>query len=102
VRDISDARRAETPEARAEGVVRLMSGRGEADLAYADMMKVLVQLVDPKDVTADLVLNVTKDIKGDPNLHTHLLLKKDRPENPGLQKAGEAKNRFAQPSELVD
>jgi len=61
-----------------------------------------VQLVDPMDVTADLVANINKDIKGDPNLHTHMVLKKDRPDNPGLKKAGEAKNRFAQPSELVD
>ncbi|MBI3552093.1 MAG: hypothetical protein HY077_06210 [Elusimicrobia bacterium] len=102
IKDIAAVREAATPEARSEAMVRLMSGRGESDLAYGEMMKVLVQLVDPRDVTADLVFNVNKEIKGDPNLHAHMLLKRNRPENDGLKRAGEAKNRFAQPSELVD
>jgi hypothetical protein len=102
VHDVRAAAEAPTPAARAEAVVKLMAGRGKADPAYGDMMKVLVQLVDPMDVTADLVFNVNKEIKNNPNVHTHMMLKKDRPENKGLQQAGEAKNRFAQPSELVD
>ncbi len=102
LKDVAAVRAAATPEARAQAMVALMSGRGKSDLAYDDMMKVLVQLVEPQDVTADLVMNINKEIKGDPNLRTHMLLKKNRPENLGLKAAGEAKNRFAQPSELVD
>jgi hypothetical protein len=102
VTDISTVRKAPTPEARAQALVKVMAGKGESGVAYDDIMKVLVQMADPMDITADLVINVNKEIKGDPNLHTHMALKKDRPENEGLRQAGNAKNRFAQPSELVD
>lgn len=102
IKDVESVRQAATPEARSEAIVKLLSGRGKSGIGYNDMMRVLVQLVDPLDVTADLVINVNKSIKGNPDLHAHMMLKKDRPDNPGLKAAGEAKNRFAQPSELVD
>jgi hypothetical protein len=102
VTDIATVRQAPTPEARAQALVKVMAGKGESGLAYDDIMKVLVQMADPLDIAADLVINVNKDIKGDPNLHAHMALKKDRPDNLGLRQAGDAKNRFAQPSELVD
>jgi hypothetical protein len=102
IRDIDNARRAPTKAAQADAMTTLLGGRGESGLEYQDILKVLVQLVDPMNVTSDLAINISKGIKKEPDTHAHLVLKKDRPDNPQLKQAGDAKTRFAKPSDLVD
>jgi hypothetical protein len=83
-------------------MTRLLAGKSQSGLAYQDILAVLIQVVDPLDISADLAINVRKGIKGVPDVHAHMTLTKGRPENLLLQGAGKAKQRFAKPSDIVD
>jgi hypothetical protein len=101
LRDMAALRAAANPDSRARQFVKMFAGRGEGRLAYADMAKVLVQLVDPLDLSASLAINIKKGVSGDPDVRVKCRLK-NRPENPALDFATDAKKRFVLPSELVD
>lgn len=102
VRDVDALRREPTPQAQAAALTRLLAGKGESGLQYQEILAVLIQVVDPLDITADLALHVNKGIKGTPDANAHLTLTQGRPQNLLLQGAGKAKQRFAKPSDLVD
>ena len=100
--DLAAARDAKSNVERSEALAKMVGGRGESGLAYEDIMKVLVQMVDPMDVTGDFVNNIDIGTKGVVGQKGHLVLKKGRAEVEGLRAAGETRNRFAEPSPLVD
>jgi len=100
--DLAAARGAKDNEARAEQIAKIVGGRGESGLAYEDVLRVLVQLVDPLDVTGDFVASIQATSRGVKNTNAHLVLKNGRQEVPMLKDAGETKSRFAQPSVLTD
>lgn len=60
-----------------------------------------VQLVDPLNLTADFVANVTRS-KKEQKLSAHYVLKRGRPDNELLRLAGEAKTRFAPPPPCIN
>lgn len=100
--DVATVRRAPTKAAQADAMSMLLSGRGESGLEYQEILRVLVQLVDPLNLTSDLNININKRRKEEKDAHSHYVLRRDRPENPQLKRAGDAKTRFARPSDLVD
>ncbi|MDE2141778.1 MAG: hypothetical protein KGJ84_05140 [Elusimicrobia bacterium] len=100
--DLAAARGAKDNVARAAEIAKIVGGRGESGLAYEDVLRVLVQLVDPLDVTGDFVAGIQATSKGVNNTNAHLVLKNGRKEVPMLKDAGETKSRFAQPSVLTD
>ncbi|MDE2509508.1 MAG: hypothetical protein KGL74_00165 [Elusimicrobia bacterium] len=100
--DLAAARDAKSNVERSEALAKLIGGRARTDMKYEDVMKVLVQMVDPMDLTGDFVSNIDITTKGVASEKGHLVLKKGRPEVDGLRAAGETRNRFAEPSPLVD
>ncbi|MFI5346562.1 MAG: hypothetical protein ACHQ51_09335 [Elusimicrobiota bacterium] len=100
--DLASARDAKNNVERAEALAKLVGGKGQSEMAYEDIMKVLVQMVDPIDLTGDFVSNIDITTKGVASEKGHLVLKKGRAEVDGLRAAGETRNRFAEPSPLVD
>lgn len=100
--DLASARDARSNEDRAQALAKMIGGKGKSGLAYEDSLRVLVQLVDPMDLSGDFVANISSSSKGVKSANNHLVLKKGRPEVPLLKEAGDAKARFAQPSILVD
>ncbi|HVA66740.1 MAG TPA: hypothetical protein VNK24_07430 [Elusimicrobiota bacterium] len=100
VEDIAGVRAQSSPEARAAAFRDILSGRDKSGLAYRDIVRVLVQLVNPMDLTGNLVMNL--DAGGHRKLQTQFVLKKGRPADPVLQEAGQAKARYILPSPLVD
>lgn len=100
--DLATARDAKDNEARAQALASLVGGKGKGDLAYEDALRVLVQFVDPMDLTGDFVANVSVSTKGVKSPNQHLVLKNGRQEVPLLKEAGDTKARFAEPSILVD
>jgi hypothetical protein len=100
--DLATARDAKDNEARAKALASLVGGKGKGDLAYEDALRVLVQFVDPMDLTGDFVANVSVSTKGVKSPNQHLVLKNGRQEVPLLKEAGDTKARFAEPSILVD
>ncbi len=102
VLDYGEARDAATNDGRAEALSRLMAGKGRSELSYEQVLRVLVQFVDPMDLTGDFAANIQNTTKGGKDTRAHLVLKKDRGEVPMLREAGEARARFAEASILLD
>ena len=102
VADVWSARDAKIPTARARRLAEIVGGKGRSGLAYEDILRVLVQLADPMDLTGDFVSNMKSTAKGVKDLNAHLVLKKGRAEVPMLRDAGATKSRFAEPSILTD
>ncbi len=102
IADLATVRAAKTNEARAEALAMIMSGRGRSELGYEDAMMILVQFVDPMDLTGDFTANLRSSSKGVADTNSHLILKKSRADVALLKDAGETKARFAEPSILTD
>ena len=52
------ARNAASPEEQAQAFQKVMSGKGASGLAYEEIMKVLVQLADPLDISAEFTIHM--------------------------------------------
>lgn len=102
VHDLSEARAAPTPGARAKAVLRLLSGNGRSGMAYEDVLKVLVQLVDPADVSGEFAVSVDKKLKGEEDIRARLLFNGGVRAGSLVSEASRARTRFAEPSVLTD
>lgn len=100
--DLAAGRNAPSNVERAQDVARLIGGGGKSGLAYEDVLRVLVQLINPLDISGDIVATVESTSKEVSSKNNHLVLKNGRPEIPNLKAAGDAKSRFAEPSILTD
>ena len=67
IKDLERVRNIEKPEARADALRRLIDGAGNSGLSYQDLFKVLVQLTDPMNVSAEYQIVIDK-CKGEPNI----------------------------------
>lgn len=102
IADIAAGRDAKDNEARAQALAAMIGGKGKSGMSYEEVLRVLVQFVDPLDLTGDFVANVKTTTKGIKSPNQHLVLKQGRAEVPLLHEAGDAKSRFAEPSILTD
>lgn len=102
IADMAAVRDATNNEVRSKALAQMVGGKGQSGLSYEEVLKVLVQFVDPMDLTGDFVQNVSVSTKGVNSPNQHLVLKKGRQEVPLLKDAGDAKARFAEPSILTD
>lgn len=101
IADMREARDAKDNEARADALTKMLTGRGRTHLAYEEALRAFVQLVDPLDLRGEFVAQVSRPKKlGDVNMR--LALRKDRLPDELLTSAAAAKNRFAEPSVVVD
>jgi hypothetical protein len=100
--DVAEAAGAPTPEARAKGLAKAFSLENRSGLAHRDVLRVLVQFMDPLDLTGDFVSasdgKSTKALK----IAAHYQLKNGRDEVPMLRDAGETRGRFAGGTVLTD
>jgi hypothetical protein len=60
VADLIRVRAAPDWQARSAMLAKIMAGQGKSQLKYADMLKVLVQVVDPKDVSGEMTYQTEK------------------------------------------
>ncbi|MHB2026765.1 MAG: hypothetical protein ACYCPQ_09045 [Elusimicrobiota bacterium] len=102
VADIAAVRQKSSPQAQARAFADLMAGRDRSGLAYKKILSVLVQLVDPADLTADLAMKVEAGLGGGKDVASQFVFKNGKLNEPLLNKAGKAKARFILPSQLVD
>lgn len=102
VADLAAARDAKTPDEKAAAIVRALSGKGESGLSYEQVLRVLVQFVDPLDLTGDFVTGIKCASKGCADTNAHYVLKRGRAEVPLLKEAGETRARFVESSVLYD
>ncbi|MDE2293722.1 MAG: hypothetical protein KGL53_16695, partial [Elusimicrobia bacterium] len=102
VRDLAAAAAAPNAQERAVRFLAVMDGDGRSGLAYDDVMRVLVQLADPADVSGEFYVTVDKGIKGDKDVDARLLLNKKAPDGELIGGASRNRARFAEPSILTD
>lgn len=102
IQDLAAARNAPSPKERADRFYEAMSGDGRSGLAYEDILKVMVQLVDPADVSAEFFVNVEKRRKGEKDVATRLLLNPNAGDGRMIGEASRDRARFAEPSILTD
>jgi len=101
VRDIRQAAETIGAEKQTAAILDLFAGAGESGLAYDDIVKVLIQLVDPSDVTAEFYVQVIKKIKDEKDIGARYVLHEGG-ESELLEAMTRAKTRFAHPPELKD
>ncbi|MBI3548094.1 MAG: hypothetical protein HY078_03475 [Elusimicrobia bacterium] len=90
------------PEDRARALSRAFSHESRSGLAHRDVLRVLVQFMDPLDLTGDFVAAVDGAPRKTDNINARLVLKKDRAEVPMLKEAGQTRARFSDGSVLTD
>lgn len=102
LRDLARARDAGTVEERAARFLDVMAGDGDSGLKNEDILKVLVQLVDPADVAGEFFVNVEKRRKGEKDVNARLLLNDKLADSGFIGEASRNRARFAEPSILTD
>lgn len=103
--DFAALREARSEELRARRLRDMMTGESESGLGLEPMLKIVIQLVDPEDITGDFLAAVRgRAAPGGPKFDNRvaLVLKEGRAEVPGLKGAAEIRARFARPSRLQD
>ncbi|MBI4347430.1 MAG: hypothetical protein HY553_11280 [Elusimicrobia bacterium] len=98
--DLGKVRAAATAERRAEGLARLFGGGGRGGLGYDGLFEVLLQLVEPADVSGDFVVSVErpdgKDLRGRWRLNGGI------DSLPEIKEAAGLRARFAAPPATSD
>jgi hypothetical protein len=103
VEDLAAAAAQKTPEEQAEAFSKVLSGGGKSGLAYEKILKVLVQLIDPMDISAEFYARTNKHIKGEKDVNARYILN-DRKvsDDKLLGQMLEARKRFVTPTRLTD
>ncbi|MBI5201252.1 MAG: hypothetical protein HY925_06670 [Elusimicrobia bacterium] len=92
----------QTPEARSASLAKATSHKNRSGLPPQDVIRVLVQFMDPLDLTGDFVSAVDGTTKHATKIQAHYQLKQGRAEVPMLRAAGETRARFGDGGALTD
>jgi len=101
VRDIGEASAAATPEDRAAKLAKAFSHENRSGMAHTEVFRVLIQFIDPLDLSGDFVA-ASEGGKRGAKVQAHYVLKKGRAEVARLGEAGATRGRFVDGSVLQD
>ncbi|PKM98576.1 MAG: hypothetical protein CVU79_02805 [Elusimicrobia bacterium HGW-Elusimicrobia-3] len=105
IADIASVRAEGDQKARAERLSRVLGGKGKSRVGYENMLQVLIQLVDVKDIYAKMDVKTDKRIKGEENIaNSYSMYNNNLQAGYGEQlgQANSLRDRFADPSVLSD
>lgn len=102
VRDIGEASSAATPEERAAKLAKAFSHENRSGMSHTDVFRVLIQFIDPLDLSGDFIAASEGTSKRAVGVKAHYVLKKGRAEVARLSDAGATRGRFADGSVLQD
>jgi len=105
VADIASVRETGDQKAKSERLAQVMGGKGKSRVGYENMLQVMIQLVDVKDIYAKLDVKTDKRIKGEENINNSYNLYNDNLQagySSQLGQANSLRDRFADPSVLSD
>lgn len=100
--DMREAAAAPTPEDRAKALAKSFSHENRSGLQHRDILRVLVQFMDPLDLTGDFVSASDGTTKRALKVQAHYQLKQGRAEVPTLREAGATRGRFGDGSVMTD
>lgn len=90
------------PTARSERLSKVLAGKSESRLGYDKLMKIVIQLVDVKNINASLTVKTDKRIKGEDNISNTYNMYNQNNDGPQLSNVNALRDRFADPSALSD
>ena len=104
IRDIVSVRNADGWKAQSEQLAKVSAGASKSNLKYEDFLKVVVQLVKPGDVSAEVYVHTDKRVKGEADVTQNYQFFNNRDNNfdNTLAEVTQIRERFTDPSELTD
>ncbi|HNW43606.1 MAG TPA: hypothetical protein PKI19_03825, partial [Elusimicrobiales bacterium] len=104
IRDLAAVKEASNWKDQSERLAKVAAGSSKSNLKYEDFLKVIVQLVNPADVSAEVYLHTDKRVKGEADVTQNYQFFNGRENNFDNTIAGvnQMRERFAEPSILTD
>ncbi|HCC48265.1 MAG TPA: hypothetical protein DEQ38_09170 [Elusimicrobia bacterium] len=105
IADIASVREIGDQKAKAKRLSEVLAGKGKSRVGYENMMQVMIQLVNVKDIFAKLDLKTDKRIKNEENIANSYNVYNDNLQagyNSQLGAANSLRDRFSDPSVLSD
>ena len=105
VSDIASVRDTADQKDKSKRLSEVLAGKGKSRLGYENMLQVVIQLVDVKNIFAKLDIKTDKRIKGEENVNSSYNLYNSGLQDGYNQQLGAAnslRDRFSDPSELSD
>ncbi len=104
IRDISSVKNASNWKDQSERFSKVAAGGGKSGLGYEDFLKVVVQLVNPSDISASVYVHTDKRVKGEADVTQTYEFFNDRDNNfdKTISEVNQMRDRFADPSTLTD
>lgn len=102
IADFLELRNAATDNRQSEKLSEMLSGKSNSGLSASDMLKVVVQMIDPSDVSASFEMNSRNKKAGKSEYQTQMFNHKGVNFSETLSEVEEAENRFSDPSVLTD
>lgn len=98
----ADSKDPKSAQKQAEAVRNLIAGSLGYGLSYEDIMRILVQLVDPAHLSAEYIVSAQPSEKKNPKVEGRYLFRRGLEEDDALTKLSEATSRVNRPSEYTD
>ncbi|MEI7529164.1 MAG: hypothetical protein WCK76_09480 [Elusimicrobiota bacterium] len=104
IRDILSVRNAPGWKAQSEQLAKVVAGSTSSELAYEQALKVLVQLVDPLNVSAEVYVHTDKKVKGETDVtqNYQFFNARENSFDANIAEVSQMQARFADPSTLTD
>ena len=83
---------------------RLAAAGTSGEMEYEDFLKVVIQLVNPKDITSEIYLHTDKRVEGETDVTQNYTIFNNRENGAGstLDEVAALRDRFAEPTDLTD
>ena len=87
-----------------EQLAKVAAGSSKSGLSYEDFLKVVVQVVDPMNVSAEVFVHTDKKVKGEADVTQNYKFfnNKDNSFDANISEVNQMHARFADPSTLTD
>ncbi|MEI7529980.1 MAG: hypothetical protein WCK76_13675 [Elusimicrobiota bacterium] len=104
IRDISDARNAPGWKEQSATLTALATGKSRSGLEYEDFLKVVVQLTDPLNISAQVFVTTDKKVKGEADVSQTYQFFNNRNDSfdANIADVNHMHSRFADPATLTD
>lgn len=104
IRDITSVREAGGWKERSGKLAKVSAGNSRSGLGYEDFLKVVVQLVKPGNISAEVYVHTDKRVTGEADVTRNYMFfnNRDNDFDSTIAEVNQARERFAEPSELTD
>ncbi|MDD5210493.1 MAG: hypothetical protein PHV36_13970 [Elusimicrobiales bacterium] len=104
IKDLAAVRNAPGWKAQSATLAAVATGKSHSDFGYEDFLKVVVQLTDPLNVSAQVFLSTDKKVKGEADVAQTYQFFNNRNDSfdANIADVNQMRNRFADPATLTD